>query len=145
MSDIEIRNARLMERVKQEPKTPLTKIAEDGGISTERLRQIMRENGVTREKGTGERKPYHMMEPVSRLHLQIGQDVSYHKSKLNLSQKELAQAAKMSTQRLRGIELGVIADLTVTEMIRLARACEISVEYLTTERTAGMKERKEAS
>lgn len=145
MTKKEQRDEHLIQRVKNEQDTPLSKIASDAGISLSRVHQIMKDYGVSRKKKRRERTPYHMMEPVSRLHHQIGQDVAYHKSRLGLSADEFGARAKLSRQRLRAIELGVMDDLTVTEIVRLSRACEVTVEQLTTERTASRPREKEAS
>lgn len=129
------RDERLIQRVTNEPEVTLEEIALDEGISVGRLRQIMRENNVNRKRTRKKKTRYIDQDPVSPLHAQIGQDVSYYKNRHRLSSKEFSRMAKMTPQRLRAIELGVAGNLTVTEIVRLARACEVAVEYLITLRT----------
>lgn len=129
--DLEKRNAALLEAIKDESQA-IDKIAHDFGISAESVRRIARLNGIPpRKKGRrANRQRLEHSNPISPLHEAVGLKVNRYRSLKSESPYTFAEKAKMSMQRLRTIETGCQADLTLTDLNKLADAMGCNVTEL---------------
>lgn len=125
-----------IEKLFHEGKLSLKELGSEFGLSPDRVRVILRERGINTPPERALRRRGKLIEkdPLSKLHVQIGQDIAYYRSKLGLGPKAFAAHAGMSKERLRAIELGIY-NLTLVDLAKLAKIIDVPMSELTTLRT----------
>lgn len=79
---------------------------------------------------------------LSEVLVALGQAVRLYRSKLNISQEELAHRAELHRTYIADIERGA-RNVTLLTLVRLASALEVSVEVLMRELPAENKSRSD--
>lgn len=128
--DLQDRNRAIARQLK-DPSQPVDKIAADFGLSPEMIRKIGREMGVpARDRRALKPKRLIEREPISEIHVAIGIRVARHRAANKMTVGELAKEAKLSVPRLRAVETGCDAKMTLVELQRLAEVTQTDLGEL---------------
>lgn len=112
-------------------------LARSNGLSPSMVRVIVMDSGIPASDRVRvpRRRPLYQRKPLSNLHTQIGNDISYKRiTELDMGQGAFAKNVRLSKQRLAQIECGV-CDPSLSELIRIAKYLEISIHELVEDRS----------
>jgi ribosome-binding protein aMBF1 (putative translation factor) len=132
MTDAYQKRDKELVRLVEQTDIPMQKIADDAGISYERLRQIVRENGgkPRTRKRRSVSTSHGAQRPVSPLLAQVGSDINYQRNRMGLTASQFARQVPVSTVKLRAIELGIAGDVTLRQLEKIAAIIDIDLTEL---------------
>lgn len=130
--DIEVRNKAIATALSDTTR-PISSIVTEYGLSKETIRKIGRQQGVPprAESGAGRKQKLEHSETISEMHRKVGLYFARHRSRERLTPKAFAERVKISVPRLRAIEMGTYAGLTLLDLQKLCEECGVSVAEVT--------------
>jgi DNA-binding Xre family transcriptional regulator len=127
------RDAKIIQ-ILRETDRPAVDIAEEFGVSGERIRQIRvqanippRVNAQRRGRGALVSR-----EPISDEHRGFGARIHLERSRQHLSSSDLSEIAVLSIDRIRAIETGCCPRITLCEMLKLVASLGLVYEEVVT-------------